>query len=205
MVQNSSLGIPQDTAESSEVAEDGASMYFTSFVRPRLITAIKSILFRRSLDSKDFGKAHSLNSHRILKALTEKSELHEMLLELLPDYLLHLKYQLGFLGNCPFHTEPNQARKRRDRGKPASLSDEICHTANQFLAGLNRDMLWKWMREFVEDDLKGMSREGKADERDIGRMESVLTVLKLLPQVHCMTLAPITYMYTYQLHHSENA
>ncbi len=169
------------TAQPAPNTEDGASMYFTSFIYPRLTAAIKSTLVHVDINvnSKTFDKTKFLSTHRLLKALSERTELHEVLLELVPDYVTFLRSQMNLLDACV------TIEKKRDPSdmtysegdRKCWLRKEVYRTANQFLCGLNREMLWKWIKESLINDVTSISEHGT------DRKQMILTLLQFLPQV----------------------
>ena len=160
--------------------EDGASMYFTSFVYPRLTAAIKSTLTNLEVNvaSKTFDKTKYLAAHRVLKALSERSELHEVLVELLPNYLMFLRHQMIHIDTCDKgqHDSSDAAHSDSRDKRSCWLKKELYRTANHFLCCLNRDMLWKWIKESLIKD-----SENRTNTTD--RKQMILTLLQFLPQV----------------------
>lgn len=174
--------------------EEGSSMYFSSFVYPRVESAIKSTFtcVDINVNSKKFNKGSHLVSHRILKALAERSEFHKVLLDLMPDYLMFLHHQTTQLNSYEKEQVPStDAAQNKTNKKMSLLRNEIFLIANQYLCGLNRDLLWGWIKDSLVKDIEEASDSAIGDEMD--RKQLVLILIQFLPQVHTTlhTVIPI--------------
>ncbi len=146
------------------IQQDSSTMYFTSFIYPKITAAIKLTLKHVDINpnTRQFDKTYHLSPHRILKALTERNELHKVLLVMLPDYLVFLRHQMNQLeANEGDQQRILDGHKKSTDNKSSSLRNEMFHAVNHFLCGLNRDMLWEWMRDSLLEGMTG-SREGVA-------------------------------------------
>ena len=83
---------------SSAVTLTNTSPYFSTFVRPYLLEALRLILQHGAESKSANDKTGYIVPYRILKALTERAELAEMFPEILPDIVSCFKMQLEYLG-----------------------------------------------------------------------------------------------------------
>ena len=183
------------------IQQDSSTMYFTSFIYPKLTAAIKLMLKHVDINpnTKQFDKTNHLSPHRILKALTERNELHKVLLDMLPDYLIFLRHQMNQLkANEGDQLLIQEGQKKSNDNKSSSLRNEMFHAVNHFLCGLNRDMLWEWMRDSLLEGVASYeggvaSSEGgvvssvASTGEGVDRKQLILTLLQFLPQVCILT------------------
>lgn len=171
---------PVDSHQNGCNGEDSSTMYLTSFVYPRITAAIKSTLnpVDINFNVKNFSRSEHLVAHRILKALVERVELHELLLKLLPDYLIYLKYQMKQVHHR--QSSATEAVQRLLDKNRTSLMEDLFLNANQFLCGLNSSLLWDWAKEFLLTDIE--NAKDKVTEL-VDRKQLILILIQFLPQV----------------------
>ena len=147
--------LDQGSVEHSELG------YFKAYSASYVQSALKRLCAQAVMATKKSAatKLDCVQPYRLLRALLERPEVSELLMEeVLMDLVACLKEQVESLGGLG-SSQDGGVRKTSSDDQPkklsrkAALKQEILQSANLFFNALNPGFLWKWLSGLLEASL----------------------------------------------------